>query len=253
MALLDLSIFGRERRLHLPLARRDQPELMDGTDLDPAELTENLRDIRRVNRLLGGTSIILRHLPTILDSVPHARSITLLDLATGSADIPVAISAWAKRRGQAITIVASDVAEEMLAAAREQIAGHAKITLAQYDARAAPLPDNSFDIVICSLSLHHFSPDEAVLVLREMNRLARTGFILNDLRRGRLGYAAAWVAGRLTTRNRLTQHDAPLSVLRAYTPLELDAMLRRAGVQDAVISTHRWFRMAAVKTGCRHA
>lgn len=252
MALTDLSLFGRERDLLAPLARRDQPELMDQPDLDPIELAGNLRDIRRVNRLLGGASIVLRHLPTIITTAPRSYSLTLLDLATGSADIPVAISRWAKRRGQAMTLVASDLSDQMLAAARHQIAGHPRISLAHFDARAVPLPDNSFDIVVCSLSLHHFPPGEAVQVLREMRRLARVGFILNDLRRSRLGYAASWVAGRATTRNRLTRHDAPLSILRAYTPAELRDLLRRAGIVNAEVTTHPWFRMAAVWTASSH-
>jgi SAM-dependent methyltransferase len=248
MALTDLSIFGREQRLLAPLARREQTELMDEPGLDPAELAGNLRDIRRVNRLLGGAAIVLRHLPTIIDAAPRSHALSLLDLATGSADIPVAISRWAKRRGHALTIVASDLSDQMLAEARLQTAGHAKVTLARYDARAVPLPDGAFDIVVCSLSLHHFQPEDAVCVLGEMRRLARVGFIVNDVRRSRAGYGAAWAAGRATTRNRLTRHDAPLSILRAYTPDELHALLHWAGIDNATITTHRWFRMAAVWT-----
>jgi ubiquinone/menaquinone biosynthesis C-methylase UbiE len=248
MALADRSLVHRDRPLVPPLARRDEAELMDEPDLDPEELAGNLRDIRRVNRLLGGTAIVLRHLPVLTAAAPRGRCLTLLDLATGSADIPVAISRWAKRNGQAMTIVASDASEQMLADARRQVSGSPKISLVRYDARAVPLPDGAFDIVTCSLSLHHFPPDEAVRVLGEMRRLARIGFIVNDLRRSRLGYVAALLAGRATTRNRLTRHDAPLSVLRAYTPDELRDLLRRAGVTDAAISTHPWFRMAAVWT-----
>jgi SAM-dependent methyltransferase len=252
MALSDLSIPGREHHFLPPLARSTESELMDEDGLDPTELAGNLRDIRRVNRLLGGTAIILHHLPAILATIPCTQSVTILDLATGSADIPVAISRWAKRTGQALTIVASDISSEMLAAARSRITGHPKVTLARYDARSVPMPDHSFDIVLCSLALHHFAPDDAVLVLREMNRLARAGFILNDLRRSRIGYAAAWAAGHLTTRNRLTRNDAPLSMLRAYTPAELGDLLRRAGIRDAAITTHPWFRMAAVRSGRAH-
>jgi hypothetical protein len=101
--------------------------------------------------------------------------------------------------------------------------------------------------VTCSLALHHFDPAGAVQVLREMNRLCRTGFIVNDLRRGAIGYGATWLASRLTTRNRLTRHDAPLSVRRAYTPIELRSLLDEAGVVDAEIKTVPWFRMVAVK------
>lgn len=232
--------------------RSDETELLDDTRHDPAELAANFRDIQRVNQLLGGTSTVLRHLPRLLAAIPVTEPVTVLDLATGSADIPLAISRWAKRHGRTMTIVASDSSEAILALARNQVTGHPDITLAQYDARAVPLPDKRFDIVLCSLSLHHFSPDDAVRVLREMDRLARTGFILNDLRRGRLGYTAAWVASRLTTRNRLTRNDAPLSVLRAYTPHELEGLLQRAGIDDAVISTYLWFRMAAVRIEAGH-
>jgi ubiquinone/menaquinone biosynthesis C-methylase UbiE len=242
-------IFGW--RLFLPPPRSEEAELLDDAAHDQGELAANLRDIRRVNKLFGGTSTILHHLPRLLAPISPQQPVTMLDLATGSGDIPLAVSRWASGRNLALTIVASDYSDEILALASEQVAGHPEITLAQYDARAVPLPDRHFDIVLCSLSLHHFSPEDAVIVLREMDRLARTGFILNDLRRGRLGYAAAWIASRLTTRNRLTRNDAPLSVLRAYTPAELDDLLHRAGIEDANISTHLWFRMAAVKIGGR--
>lgn len=244
MSWLGLSVHAS------PLRRRDEMELLDEPGLDQDELAKNLHDIRRVNRLLGGTSTMLRHVPRLLEATSAApRPVTILDLATGSADIPLAIARWANTRDLAVTIIASDASKAILDVAREQIRGCPVISLARIDARQVPLPDQLVDIVLCSLALHHFPPDDAVRVLQEMNRLARIGFILNDLRRGRLGYVAAWVASRLTTRNRLTRNDAPLSVLRAYTPAELNDLLRRAGVADATISTHPWFRLAAVKTG----
>ena len=245
------TIRGSRRGFLSSLPRIDEMELLDEDHHDPAELAANLRDIRRVNHLLGGTSTTLRHFPDLVAAIPAAEPITILDLATGSGDIPIALTKWAAKHDRKVTIVASDYSQDILDIARDLVAGHPNITLAQYDARSVPLPDGQFDIVLCALSLHHFTPDDAVLVLGEMNRLARTGFILNDLRRGRLGYAAAWVAARVTTRNRLTRNDAPLSVRRAYTPAELQELLLRAGADDATISTHRWFRMAAVRGGAR--
>jgi ubiquinone/menaquinone biosynthesis C-methylase UbiE len=246
MALPELTLPGLKTRLFGPLTRHDAPELMDLPGNDPTELAENLRDIRRVNRFFGGTAVIRSHLPRLLDHVPNGRDATLLDLATGSADIPVAISRWAARRGRAVTIVASDSSAAMLADAGRQIAGHPRITLAQFDARAVPMPDRSFDVVLCSLSLHHFPPQDAVRVLRETARLCRVGFIVNDLRRSRIGYVAAWIASRLGSRNRLTRHDAPLSMRRAYTEEELADLCDRAGITGVAITRHPWFRMAAV-------
>ena len=236
----------------IPLSRSNDLELLDADRHDPAELAENFRDIRRVNHLLGGTSAVLRHLPPLFRSIPVSETVTILDLATGIADIPVAIVRWAQRNGRQVEIVASDSSAEILALAARDIAHIPNVSLAQYDARNVPLPDHRFHIVLCSLALHHFTPEDATRVLREMHRLASHGVILNDLYRSRLGYAAAWLAAHLTTRNRLTRNDAPLSVLRAYTPDELANLLMQAGYRSPVIEKHLWFRMAAVEMQVPH-
>ena len=229
------------------LVRRDDAaELLDQRGHDPAELAANLRDIRTVNHLAGGTATLLRHLPGLVGGVPHGRPVTILDLATGSGDIPRGGLAWAARNARPVALTVSDLSPEILAVARRLLSESPGVHFATYDAREVPLPDRSFDVVLCSLALHHFTPSDAVRVLREMDRLSRTGFIVNDIRRSIPGYAAAWVASRLATRNRLTRHDMPLSVRRAYTPHELRGLLAQAGVSGAVVTTHPLFRMAAV-------
>lgn len=235
----------------VPLAplrrRREAPELLDERGHDRAELAENLRDIRRVNRLAGGTRVVLRHLPVLLAAVPPDREAVVLDLATGSGDIPRAVVRWGRRRGRPLRVVASDLSEEILAAARREGDGYPEIAWRRWDALAVPLPDGAVDVVLCSLALHHFAPESAVRLLGEMARLGRAGFILNDIRRSAPGWAAAWVSSRLATRNRLTRHDMPLSVLRAYTPEELADLLAGAGVVGATVHRHPLFRMAAVR------
>ncbi len=248
------TVCNSGRRSLAPLSRSDDAELLDGDIHHDRELEENFRDIERVNQLLGGTSTVLRHLPRLIDATSRDAPVRLLDLATGSADIPIAIDRWAAKRKIDMTIVASDRSKTILELAKKRTANHAGISIAQYDARSIPLPDRTFDIVLCSLALHHFAPDDAVRVLGEMRRLARTGFLLNDLSRSRTGYVAAWIAAHLTTRNRLTRHDAPLSVRRAYTPTELESLLHLAGIVDVTISRNLWFRMAAIAmvTGTDH-
>lgn len=229
------------------LARRiEAAELLDAPEHDPRELAGNLRDIRLVNRLGGGSATVLRHLPGLVAAVPLGQPVTILDLATGSGDIPRAVAAWAARHGRAVEITASDASEAILAEAKRLLAETPGVTFARLDARDVPRPDRSFDIVLCSLALHHFAPNEAVQVLREMNRLARIGLVVNDIRRSPVGYVTARVASRVATRNRLTRHDMPLSVRRAYTPDELRALCAAAGIASARVTIHPLFRMAAV-------
>jgi ubiquinone/menaquinone biosynthesis C-methylase UbiE len=229
------------------LRRVDTPELLDQEWHDPDALAGNLRDIRAVNHLAGGVATVLRHLPRLVERVPRGQPVELLDLATGSGDIPRAVADWAARHGRPVRLTVTDSSPQILDAARLILAGVDGVRFAVCDAREAPLPDGAFDIVLCSLSLHHFAPGDAVRVLREMDRLSRTGFIVNDIRRCVAGYLAAWAISRVATRNRLTRHDMPLSVRRAYTPRELRALLREADIRDATVTTHPLFRMAGVR------
>jgi ubiquinone/menaquinone biosynthesis C-methylase UbiE len=237
----ELSPWGR----FLP-RRDDADELLDQPHHDPAELADNLHDIRTVNRLAGGGATVLRHLPGLVGRVPRGRPVEILDLATGSGDIPREIAMWATRHAQPLRLTVTDISPAILAEARRTLASQPGVTFALWDARAVPAPDRAFDIVLCSLALHHFAPPDAVRVLAEMGRLARAGFIVNDIRRCAPGYLSACLASRVATRNRLTRHDMPLSVRRAYTPAELRALLQQAGIAHATVTTHPLFRMAAV-------
>jgi ubiquinone/menaquinone biosynthesis C-methylase UbiE len=239
----------RPRHLELPSllgSRLEQDELLDRGHFDPGELAGNLRDIQMVNRLAGGQATVFAHLPGLMARAGHERPVAVLDLATGSGDIPSAVVTWAGRHALPLELTVSDVSAEILATAQRRLANVPDVTFALWDARMVPQPDDAFDIVLCSLALHHFGPSDAIRVLREMRRLARVGFIVNDIRRCAPGYAAAWVASRLATRNRLTRHDMPLSVRRAYTPRELRELLLDAGIACARVTTHPLFRMAAV-------
>jgi hypothetical protein len=70
-------------------------------------------------------------------------------------------------------------------------------------------------------------------LLCEMARVARIGVIVTDLRRS---HAAYWGARLLALgiTNRLTRHDGPLSVLRAYTPAEVRSWMARTELRGMV-------------------
>ena len=208
------------------------PELLDGPLDDVAALRGNLRDLRRVNRFLGGAYLSRIAVDLLLDGQTGSRS--LLDVGTGAADIPVALLDAAALRGRDLRVVALDVREEILEAARTLdpgLADRRDLQLAASDGRSLPYPDRAFDVVHSSLVVHHLEPRDAIAFLREARRVARTGVVVNDLLRGRPQLAGAWLLTRLTTRNHYTRHDAPLSVRRAYTRVELKALLAAAGLR----------------------
>ena len=74
--------------------------------------------------------------------------------------------------------------------------------------------------------------------LAEMDRTARRGIVVNDLVRSRMAYALVWLVTRLFARNRMSRHDGPLSVRRAYARDELRVLCEKAGLHDARIARY---------------
>jgi hypothetical protein len=99
-----------------------------------------------------------------------------------------------------------------------------------------------------SLALHHLETEQAIRALAEMRRVGRRLLVVNDLERSRAGLGGAWLFSRVLTRNRLTRHDAPLSVRRAYTRAEALALARTAGWVDPVVRAVVPFRFVLIGT-----
>ncbi|HEU5367762.1 MAG TPA: methyltransferase domain-containing protein [Ktedonobacterales bacterium] len=231
----------------MKLRERDNTleELLDAPVANQRLLARNLRDIRRINLMLGWTSLALKQVAQTVTS-QHLQTFSLLDIATGSADIPKAIARWAQRQQLQAKITATDISEQVLDAARMNCAGIPEIHLEQQNALALAYADQSFDLVLCSLALHHFSPTDAPTLLRELARVARYAVIVSDLQRSFPAYLGAWLLTHTLMPNQLTRHDAPASVRRAYTASEVRALADQAGLQAATIRTVFPFRQILV-------
>ena len=207
-------------------------ELLDGPLDDVATLRGNLRDLGRINRWFGGTAASQRALERLLAgrTVPH----TVLDVGTGAADIPLALLDRGSRSGRALRVTGVDSRPEVLAAARAidpRLDRTPGLEIVASDGRSLPWPDRSFDVVHASLVIHHLEPPDALAFLREAARVARLGVVVNDLVRARHHWIGARALLPLMTRNRFTRHDGPLSVRRAYTRMELRALLAGAALR----------------------
>jgi ubiquinone/menaquinone biosynthesis C-methylase UbiE len=221
-------------------------ELLDRPGNSDEEVRGSLRDLEWFNRYFGGVRTILLHLSRMVgDRSP--TPLTILDIATGGADMPRAVCRWARRRRLAVTIEAIDRNKHVLAAAREWSADYPEIRLRRAETPPLPYPDHSFDYVLCSLFFHHLTEAQGVRLLSEMRRVARHGLIVNDLMRSRRARLLTRIVTRLLSANRLTRHDGPMSVLRGFRPEELLHMATEAGLGDVSVSLHPWFRMALVK------
>jgi SAM-dependent methyltransferase len=230
-------------------------ERMDAPDVDRTQLGRGLADLRAVNRWLGGRRVVLHLLGGMILRSPPGRVVRILDVATGSADLPVALVRWARARGRAVEVLATDNHAGTLAVARAAVAHEPCIRVVAADALALPVADGGVDLALCATALHHFDDVDAARVVREMDRVARSGWVVSDLRRSWPALVGAkLLAATVWRRNPVTRHDGPLSVRRSFTPHELRALAAEAGVVGAQVREHPVFRVSltADRTGARH-
>lgn len=203
-------------------------ELLDGPSTDPELVVRTIQDIVRSNTVFQGTRAVVRELALHLGRLP--RGATLLDVGTGAGDVPAEATRAAARRGISLEVIGLD-AEYLLA--RQAMQQLSQCVCAS--GLALPFADASVDVVMCSQMLHHFQGKEALLLLREMNRVSRIAVVVSDLRRSWIAAAGFWAASFPLAFHSVTRHDGVLSVMRGFTPRELaDTVSNAVGIRPAV-------------------
>ena len=236
--------------------RRLTPELMDDPAVDPQQLGKALRYIRGVNKRLGGVDALIRRLEPWSARWPTSRPVTLLDIATGSADLPIEAVRWARGRGFDLRVTGIDLHATTLELARDHVDAHPDvadaITLVRADALELDerFDPESFDYVHAGLFLHHLKEIQVMTVLRIMDRLAARGIIWNDLVRSTAARAVIHV---LTIgQAEMIKHDARVSVEAGFTRREVLDIARRVDLgyctYDWSLLTHR-FTLAGERRG----
>ncbi len=193
----------------------------------PEEAAGNLADLVRINRWFGGHAI----LRGLLRQSFGKRPFTALDVGAASGDM-------AQAAVNARVVCADRQVRNLNGAPHPKVAA---------DALALPFADGTFDVVWCSLFLHHFSEEEAVRMLQEMRRVARHFVIAIDLRRNWFAYYFLPMTRRIFGWLPLTVHDGMASVQAGFTPAEFASLMDRAGFGAVRIRRHRlWQRLSAI-------
>jgi SAM-dependent methyltransferase len=222
--------------LTLTPARRRGVEATDDPALDPALVMRSLEDVERANYFFGGARSAIAELEPALDALP--KSASLLDVGTGTGDIPVAARKAAAERGVTLTTIGLDLSAALVTRHRNRN-NHVVVA----DALRLPFRDRSIDVVLASQVLHHFDGARAAMLLREMDRVARVRVVISDLRRSRTAAFGIWIASFVLGFHPISRHDGVLSVFRGFLPNELSDLLQAATGERPRVSRRPLFRV----------
>lgn len=211
------------------------PEKMDNPAVPADEVQLALREIARINQLLGGYSLIFHALDMI--AWPEAETTTIMDIGCGGGDLLRALSVWARKRGRRVQLTGVDINPIMTLYAGNQSLKYQDITFRTANVFDEALQAEASHIVMCSLFTHHFDGDALVQLIQRMSKLASRAVIINDLHRHWIAYHSIRLLTLLFSRSYLVKHDAPLSVARSLSRREWREVMSAAGILNYSI---RW-------------
>lgn len=193
-----------------------------------AELERDLQNLVSLNRRFGSHRLLQKF---ALQWLRPGKEYRVLDLATGAGDLPRELVLWARRRGIRLSIDAVDFQGATLSIARNWSSGFPEIRWMEGDVRSFD-PGVRYDLVLCSLALHHFSEEDAVRVLQRCAALSQKWVLVSDLERSQFTTCGVWFLTQFFYRDAMTRFDARLSAERAFSTAEMFDMCVRAGWRE---------------------
>ena len=208
-----------------------------GPDWDQA-----LRELRIINKFLGGNEVTLEGLNKLLKERKKDGAITIADIGCGGGDMLVVMARWGRRNNIPLHLLGVDANPNIIEYARKNTADWPEIEYLAADIFSESFRERKFDIVTCTLFTHHFKDEHLVQLLSHLNRQVRIGLVVNDLHRHPLAFYSIRAITAAVSRSRMVKHDAPVSVLRAFSRNDWESIMEKAGLKAYGLSWRWAFR-----------
>jgi len=212
-------------------------ENLDKGTYTPEEYEGCIVELQRVNEWLGDAKALRGSLLKEIES-QGLPSFSVLDVGAGSGELLRVAARWARETNRAAALVGLELNKRSARAIIDESTEFPEISSVQASGLKLPFPNHSVDYIISSLTLHHFDDEGAVGILREMGRVARRGIFVIDLHRNPTAYFFYITLGRLILHNRLIREDGALSILKSFTPDELEKLGQQAGLKNVTVEKH---------------
>jgi ubiquinone/menaquinone biosynthesis C-methylase UbiE len=218
--------------------RSREKEIMDDLDCSGPVLEQTLRELKTINRWLGGNGVTNRGLSQVVHRFPQDQY-SLVDLGCGGGDMIAVMQAWAAKKQISMQFIGADANANTIELAKERQQALSGVHWQVANVFDPGFLDEQVDIATCTLFTHHFTDEELVQLFQGLKRKVRLAIVINDLHRHPLAYYSIKWLTRWFSKSPMVQNDAALSVLRSFKRRDWNSIFAQAGL-DQVEIHWRW-------------
>lgn len=226
--------------------RSSEEEIMDDLNCSGQDLNQALKELDTINYLLGGNYVTLKGIDRLVQLTQTSKRFKIVDLGCGSGDILRRIRKFLDTKNIKATLTGIDANKNVIRYARANTSASLDIQWETINIFSDEFKLRKFDIVTGTLFFHHFSSEQLIGFFEQLKKQTSVGIVINDIHRHWFSfYSIKWLT-QFFSRSQMVKHDAPQSVLRAFTKNELMEILRKAGCQDFHIQWQWAFRWLVI-------
>ena len=201
--------------------RTSASEIMDDFELEGEELKDALDKIATINQLLGGNQLTLRGVQDLIRKIPKLSEIVLVDVGCGNGDMLRTLADFGAKNKVKFRLIGIDANNFTISHAIKLSENYSNISYRCENIFDTPFEALQYDILLCTLTLHHFKDDEIVYLLKVFDTNSKMGIVINDLQRSAIAYRLFQVLCFVFRLNKMSREDGLTSILRGFKKEEL--------------------------------
>ena len=201
--------------------RTDDPETMDDFEMKGEILRDALDKIAKINQLLGGNQLTLRGVQELLRNISKTKTITVVDVGCGNGDMLRNLADYGLKNNLIFHLIGIDANNFTINHARQLSRNYTNISYQCEDIFNENFAKLNYDIVLCTLTLHHFKDNEIIHLLNVFNASSNIGIVINDIQRSAIAYRLFQALCFVFQLNDMSREDGLISILRGFKKVEL--------------------------------
>ena len=213
--------------------RSSETEIMDDFTMKGVLFRDTLNKLEIINRLLGGNKVTINGLKELLKNQSKNKIITIVDLGCGHGDILRDIAKFGRENNYTFRLIGIDANIAAIAYAKELSKEYSELSFKAIDIFSEDFKKQSYDIVLCTLFLHHFENNELISFLKMTIERATIGVVVNDLHRHKLAYYLFKLIG-FFIKNKMIREDGLTSILRAFKKKDIENISKQIKVYFSI-------------------